>query len=125
MVSLGQEKVREGKEIGPNLDFCVGLEWEERKGYEALVSTIRNPIHNSFWGFPGGSVVKNLQSVQDMQVQSLVWEDHTCCGATEPVCRYYRACSRAREPQLQSPRVITAEARAPRGHAPEQDKPLQ
>ena len=58
MVSLGQEKFREGKEIGPNLDFCVGLEWEERKGYAALVSTTSFPIHNSFWGFPGGSVVK-------------------------------------------------------------------
>ena len=36
MVSLGQEKVREGKEIGPNLDFCVGLEWEERKKLRGL-----------------------------------------------------------------------------------------
>ena len=62
MVSLGQEKFREGKEIGPNLDFCVGLEWEERKSYEALVSTTSFPIHNSFWGFPGGSVVKKICS---------------------------------------------------------------
>ena len=26
-------------------------------------------------GFPGGSVVKNLPSVQDTQVRSLGWED--------------------------------------------------
>ena len=93
MVSLGQEKFREGKEIGPNLDFCVGLEWEERKGYAALVSTTSFPIHNSFWGFRGGSVVKNLQSMQEKQVQSPVWEDRTCCGATKPVCRHDRACA--------------------------------
>ena len=31
-----------------------------------------------FWGFPGGSVAKNqcaMQELQDMQVQSLGWED--------------------------------------------------
>ena len=27
------------------------------------------------WAFPGGSVVKNLSVMQDMQVQSLGWED--------------------------------------------------
>ena len=27
------------------------------------------------WGFPGGSVVKNPSSKQEMQVQSLGWED--------------------------------------------------
>ena len=31
-----------------------------------------------FWGFPGGSVVKNppaMQETQEMQVRSLGWED--------------------------------------------------
>ena len=34
-------------------------------------------------------------------------------------------CSRAREPQLLSPRATTTEARVPRAHAPQQEKPPQ
>ena len=33
--------------------------------------------------------------------------------------------SRAHEPQLLSPYAMTTEARAPRAHAPQQEKPLQ
>ena len=36
-------------------------------------------IIDILWGFPGGSVVKNLPSMQEpqeTQVQSLAWEDH-------------------------------------------------
>ena len=40
--------------------------------------------------------------IQGTRVQSLVWEDSTCVGATE-----------ARVPQLLSPRATTAEARTP------------
>ena len=40
------------------------------------------------WGFPGGSVVKNLQ---ETPVQSLFWEDPTCHGVTKPVCHNYWA----------------------------------
>ena len=41
-------------------------------------------------GFPGGSVVKNLfVSMQETWVQSLIWEDPTCQGATKPVCHKY------------------------------------
>ena len=32
------------------------------------------PLMNS-WGFPGGSVVKDLPAMQETQVQSLGWED--------------------------------------------------
>ena len=35
-------------------------------------------LHDSLWGFPGGSAVKNPPAVQEMQemwVQSLGWED--------------------------------------------------
>ena len=32
------------------------------------------PLMNS-WGFPGGSVVKDLPAMQETQVQSLVWAD--------------------------------------------------
>ena len=34
-------------------------------------------------------------------------------------------CSRAREPQLLSPRATTTEAHVPRSRAPQQEKPLQ
>ena len=41
--------------------------------------------------FPGGPVVKNSLhlSMQRTWVQSLVWEDATCCGATKPMCCNY------------------------------------
>ena len=40
---------------------------------------------NKGWGFPGGSVVKNLPvDVGDM-VRSLIWEDPTCLGASRPM----------------------------------------
>ena len=32
-------------------------------------------FNKQFWGFPGGSVVKNHLPVQEMRVQSLGWED--------------------------------------------------
>ena len=31
--------------------------------------------------------------MQETQVQSLVWEDLTCCGATKPVRHNYWACA--------------------------------
>ena len=37
-------------------------------------------VDTNLLGFPGGSVVKNLSEMQEMQVQSLVWEKEM--GAT-------------------------------------------
>ena len=41
------------------------------------------------WGFPGGSVVKNLPASAGVVVQALVREDPTCDRATKPVHRNY------------------------------------
>ena len=59
--------------------------------------------------------------MQGTRVLSLVWEYPTCHGATKPMCHNYWACV----PQLLSPHATTTEARAPRAHAPQQEKPLQ
>ena len=60
---------------------------------------------------------------QETQVQSLVQEDPTYRGATKPcVPQLLSLCSRAREPQLLSPRATTTEARTPRARAPQQEK---
>ena len=40
-------------------------------------------------GFPGGAVVKNPPANAGTQVQTLVWEDSTCHGATKPVHHNY------------------------------------
>ena len=48
--------------------------------------------------------------MQGTQVQALVWEDPTCHGATKPVPQLLSLRSRAREPQLLSPRATTTEA---------------
>ena len=84
--------------------------------------------------------------VQGTWVWSLIREDPTCRGAAKPERHNYWACalepashnygahvpqllkpagSSARVPQLLSPRAATTEARAPRAHAPQQEKPLQ
>ena len=64
--------------------------------------------------------------MQGTRVQSLVREDPTCHGATKPrASQLLSLCSRAREPQLLSPRAATTEACAPRARAPQQEKPPQ
>ena len=50
-------------------------------------------------GFPGGSVVKNPHAVQETWIQSLVWEDPTCLGGTNPFYQLLDLSSRAQEPQ--------------------------
>ena len=64
--------------------------------------------------------------VQETRVQALVQEDPTCRGATKAcVPQLLSLCSRAREPQLLSPRATTTEACAPRARALQQEKPPQ
>ena len=67
--------------------------------------------------------------MQGTQVQALVQEDPTCRGVAGPVCHNCWACapqllglrSRAREPQLLSPRAAATEAHMPRARAPQQE----
>ena len=62
--------------------------------------------------FPDGAVAKNLPSNVETMVQSLVWEDPTCCRATKPMSHNYWACFLkpgdcnywAPKPQLLKPR---------------------
>ena len=71
--------------------------------------------------------------MQGTQVQALVQEDPTCRRAAKPMCHNYWACALepashnywARVPQLLSPCAATTEARTPRAHAPQQEKPPQ
>ena len=51
--------------------------------------------------------------IQGTWIQSLVWEDSMCHGATKPMM----LCSRAREPQLLKPAL-------PEAYAPQQENPL-
>ena len=84
--------------------------------------------------------------MQETWVWSLVWEDPTCHRATKPMHHNYWACNlepvnhnywdrvpqllkpmcpRAHVPQLLSLCAATTEARMPRAHALQQEKPLQ
>ena len=56
--------------------------------------------------------------VQETWVQSLVWEDPTCCRATKPVSTTF-------EPVLQGPWVTTTESSHPRAHDPQEERPPQ
>ena len=73
---------------------------------------------NSYRDSPGGSVGKNPPaSAEDMDL-ILVRENTTCPGATELSVA-------TTEPVFQSSGDTTTEARHPRGHAPQQEEPLQ
>ena len=84
--------------------------------------------------------------MQGTRVQSLVWEDPTCHGATKPMYHNYWACTLeptshnfwAHVPQLLKPScsracvlqllslcTATTEAHTPRAHASQQEKPPQ
>ena len=64
--------------------------------------------------------------MQGTQVRALVQKDPTCRGATKPSAPQLLSLhSRAREPQLLSPRAATTEARGPRARALQQEKPPQ
>ena len=63
--------------------------------------------------------------MQGTRVRSLVREDPTYHRATKPVPQLLSLRSRAREPQLLSPRAATTEARMPRACALQQEKPAQ
>ena len=63
--------------------------------------------------------------MQGTRVRALVQEDPTCRGATKPVHHNLSLRSRARQPQLLSPRATTLEAREPRARALQQEKPPQ
>ena len=61
--------------------------------------------------------------VQETWIQSLIWEDPTCLGATKPMCHNYWACalepgSPNYVPKLLKPFCL-------RAHEPQQEKPLQ
>ena len=43
-------------------------------------------INPTFWGFSGGSVVKNPSAKQETWVQSLIQKDPKCSRATESTC---------------------------------------
>ena len=58
-------------------------------------------------GFPGGLVVDRPSAMQGTLVQSLVLEDPTCPGATEPICRNSWS-PHALEPVLLNERVAPA-----------------
>ena len=62
--------------------------------------------------------------MQGTRVQSLLWEDPTCCGATKPVHNYWACALGPAKPQLLSLCAATTEARTPRACAP-QEKSLQ
>ena len=64
--------------------------------------------------------------MQGTRVRALVREGPTCRGATKPRApQLLSLCSRARRPQLLSPRATTTEAHVPRAGAPQQEKPPQ
>ena len=63
--------------------------------------------------------------MQRTWVWALVQEDPTCHGATKPVRHNYWACIRACKLPWLRPCARTTEARTPRAHAPQHQKPPQ
>ena len=77
-------------------------------------------------GFPGGAVVKNPPAnAGDTSSSPGPGRSHMPRSNSACAPQLLSLCSRVREPQLLSPRVTTAEARAPRARALQQEKPPQ
>ena len=77
-------------------------------------------------GFPGGAVVKNPPAnAGDMGSSPGLGRSHMPRSNQAGAPQLLSLHSRAREPQLLSPRTTTTEARAPRTRAPQQEKPPQ
>ena len=80
-------------------DWSKPLSWWVRYAvdmdlrYASLLSECELYIYKLFWGFPGGSVVKNLLAYAEDKGQSLVLEEPTCCGAAKPESHHYWACA--------------------------------
>ena len=80
-------------------------------------------IKNLALDFPGGSVVKNLP-IKETRVQSLIWEDPTCCRAIN-VLLLLSLRFRVQEPQLLSRMLQLVRLSCPSAHALQQEKSLQ
>ena len=77
-------------------------------------------------GFPGGAVVKNPPAnAGDMSSSPGPGRSHMPQSNEARAPQLLSLHSRAREPQLLSPRATTTEAREPRARARQQEKPLQ
>ena len=80
----------------------------------------------SYLGFPGGTMVKNPPAnAGDMGLIPGLGRSHMLQSNWTHAPQLLSLRSRAHEPQLLSPRATTTEARTPRAHAPQQEKPLQ
>ena len=76
--------------------------------------------------FPGGAVVKNPPAnVGDRASSPGLGRSHMPRSNKAHVPQLLSLCSRAREPQLLSPRAATTEAHAPTARALQQEKPPQ
>ena len=80
-----------------------------------------------FWGdFPGGTVVKNPPvNAGDTGSSPGPGRSHMPRNNESHAPQLLSLCSRAREPEILSPRATTTEAREPRACAPQQEKPPQ
>ena len=118
--------------LPPNCPFCA----DTVTGYFSQMNTFSLIFKSEYSNIlirnhrDGASLVAQwfriCLPIQGTRVRSLVREDPTGCGATKPLHHnYWALCSRARKPQLLSPRAAITEACVPRARAPQQEKPPQ
>ena len=82
-------------------------------GFIIQFSSMFKILHNP-WGFPGGSVVKNLPAnAGDTGLIPGPGRSHVPWSNQAQVPQLLSLCSRAQEPRLLSPRVTTTEAHMP------------
>ena len=119
----------------PGLKCLVILDPQSRSEIQKTASADQKPLTGTS---PVAQWLRICLPMQGTWVWSLVREDPTCWGATKHMPQLLslrsRACEpplpnpahpRARAPRLLSPCAATAEARAPKACALQQEKPLQ
>ena len=89
-------------------DLCSWLWWgyDISQKEENLLPQLKVK-DKSVWDFPGDPWLRIPQPMQGTWVQSLFWEDSTCCGATKPMCHNCWA-PRVQEPQPSKPEHLTS-----------------
>ena len=89
-VQLTLEQYRDwGFQPSSQLKICVVLPKYFSGGSNCRCGRNSKRTRSKTSDLPGGPVVKNPPVSVGTQVQSMVWEDPTCHGATRPSCHSY------------------------------------
>ena len=112
--------------------YCLQRPWRYRDFWHGDPLCNQSSVRrNKTWAPLEAQWWRICLPLQETWVWSLIWKDHTCLGATKPVCHSYWTCAPAlkshsywaHRPQLMSPQAATLKPAHPRSRAPQEEPP--